>query len=165
MAKKRIFAVSESKDYLNSLRKKSTSHRIKTRLLFLLVKYEPRFKVLDDLSKYLDVSKSSLRHWPKLYDESGLESLLTISNGGKRIEAVPVAIHKGLEEKLRDSSDPLLGYHHAIDWVKSTYGIDLKYNTLRMYMKRHFGTKLKIPRKSHYKKDLKAIKVFKKPAN
>jgi transposase len=165
MAKKRVFTIIESRAYLESLRKKSTSHRIKTRLLFLLVKDEPRFRVLDDLSNYLDVSKASLRRWAKLYDESGLEILLTISNGGKRREVVPFSIHKGLEEQLHNSNDPLLGYHHAIDWVKSTYGVELKYNTLRMYMKRHFGTKLKIPRKSHYKKDEQAIEVFKKPSN
>ncbi len=61
MVKKRIFTVSERKDYLKSLHKKSTSYRIKTHLLFLLVKNEPRFKVLDDLSKYLDVSKANYR--------------------------------------------------------------------------------------------------------
>jgi hypothetical protein len=31
---------------------------------------------------------------------------------------------------------------------------------IREYLKQHFKTKLKLPRKSHYKKDLKAEKAF-----
>ena len=38
----------------------------------------------------------------------------------------------------------------------------MKYNTLRTYLIRHFGTKLRMPRKSHYKKDEQAIEAFKK---
>ncbi|MGY0408373.1 MAG: hypothetical protein ACWIPJ_08480 [Polaribacter sp.] len=36
----------------------------------------------------------------------------------------------------------------------------MKYNTLRTYLIRHFKTKIKVPRKSHYKKDDQAIEAF-----
>jgi hypothetical protein len=49
-----------------------------------------------------------------------------------------------------------------LQWVETQYGKKIKYNTLRTYMKRHFGSKLKVPRKFHYNKDDKAIEVFKK---
>jgi transposase len=54
---------------------------------------------------------------------------------GKRRESVPVSIHKDIEKKL---------------------------NTVRAFMIRNFGTKLKTPRKSHYKKDEVAFDAFKK---
>ncbi|KAA1242140.1 hypothetical protein [Aquimarina sp. RZ0] len=61
------------------------------------------------------LAKQIIAFATKLYDESSLESLLTISNREKRREAIPAAIHKKLEGKLHDSSDPLFGYYHVIE--------------------------------------------------
>jgi transposase len=165
MALLRTFIVKESKDYLETLRKKSKSHRVKTRILFLLLKQSDQITKQSDLALHLNVSESSIRRWAKIYSESGLETMLKISNGGKRRMVVTPDIHIGLEEKLKNSSDPLLGYNDALAWVELHYGMRFKYNTLRTYMKRHFSSKLKIPRKSHYKKEEKAIAVFKKLSN
>ena len=162
MALLRTITVKESTDYLNDLRKTSKSHRVKTRILFLLLKKSKQFTNQKDLSIYLNVSESSLRRWAKVYTDSGLVVMLKISNGGKRRMVITPDIHKGLEAKLQNSSDPLLGYNDALQWVELEYGKRFKYNTLRCYMKRHFGSKLKVPRKSHYKKDDQAVEVFKK---
>jgi hypothetical protein len=75
--------------------------------------------------------------------------MLTISNGGARRNSVPKDVHKGLAKKLYDSDDPLLGYRDAVRWVQENYDLEIKYNTLRTYLFRHFKTKLKEPRKSH----------------
>ena len=157
------FKLKETIQELKDLRRKTKNHRLKTRLLYLIIKDDPRYPTLDSISQQLDVSVSSLRRWRITYQTKGLSHLLTISNGGKRREVVTSDIHKGLEKKVNDSVDPLLGYNHAVEWVKEKYGIVLKYNTLRTYMKRHFKTKLKVPRKSHYKKDDEAVQLFKKP--
>ena len=125
---------------------------------------EDRFKTQEQLAEHLGVSIWSLMRWKNVYTTSGLDKMITISNGGKRREVVTLNIHLGLKNKLQDSNNPLLGYNDAIEWVKNNYGITLKYHTLRSYMKRHFKTKLKIPRKSHYKKDDEAIELFKKPS-
>jgi len=131
----------------------------------LIIKEDTHFKTLESIAEHLDVSVSSLSRWQVIYKQEGLSKLLTISNGGKRREVVTPDIHKGLELKVNDSENPLLGYNHAVEWVKEEFGVVLKYNTLRTYMKRHFKTKLKVPRKSHYKKDDEAVKLFKKPSN
>lgn len=162
MALSRIFTVQESKEELETLRKTTKSHRVKTRILFLLLKQAPKIYSQKDLATYLNVSESSIRRWAKVYSELGLSEMLKISNGGKRRMVITPNIHQGLEVKLKNSSDPLLGYNDALAWVELNYEKRFKYNTLRTYMKRHFGSKLKIPRKSHYKKDDKAIAVFKK---
>lgn len=49
-------------------------------------------------------------------------------------------------------------------WMKTELGIDKEYHAINKYLKRNFGTKLKVGRKSHVKKDDAAIAVFKKPA-
>ncbi|MFT5601590.1 MAG: transposase, partial [Flavobacteriales bacterium] len=54
------------------------------------------------------------------------------------------------------------GYNDAVLWIKQEFGYDLKYHTVRAFMIRNFGTKLKTPRKSHYKKDEVAFEAFKK---
>lgn len=165
MALLRIFTVKESKEDLENLRKTTKSHRVKTRILFLLLKQAHPIDSQKELATYLNVSESSLRRWAKVYSDSGLSAMLKISNGGKRRMVITPDIHKGLEDKLKNSSDPLLGYNDAVAWVELHHGKRFKYNTLRTYMKRHFGSKLKIPRKSHYKKEDKAIAVFKKLSN
>jgi transposase len=162
MASKIKLEIRESKSELELLRKESKSQRKKTRILFLLLKLESRYKSQKALSEYLNVNESTIYRWSKTYKESGLKQLMHIPLGGKRREVVTSLIHKGLKDKLADSENALLGYNDAVNWVEKNYSIRLKYNTLRTYMKRHFGTKLKVPRKSHYKKDEQAIKVFKK---
>lgn len=165
MSKKIDFRLKESISELNSLRKGINNHRIEKRLFFLILKDNPQYKTREDLADYLNVSESTLRVWSKIYINSGLDSLLTISSGGANHVKVSKSIHKALELKLHDSTNPLLGYKEAVKWVKQKFEIDIEYNTLRTYMKRNFGTKLKVPRKSHYKKDEKSIEVFKKLSN
>lgn len=162
MASKTKIDIKESKQELEKLRKSKKTEREKTRILFLLLKLESRFNSQKELSEYLHVSESTLRRWTNSYNEFGLDKLLTIPLGGKRREVITSSIHNALKEKLEDSKNCLLGYNDAVDWVYQHCGVQIKYNTLRTYMKRHFGTKLKVPRKSHYKKDEQAIEAFKK---
>ncbi|MCG8410329.1 MAG: hypothetical protein MI739_03485 [Bacteroidales bacterium] len=80
-------------------------------------------------------------------------------SGGKRRGVISTEIHRSLEKKVNDSRDPFLGYWDAVLWVKKEHDLDVKYNALRIYLIRHFKTKLKAPRKSHYKKDGQAIEA------
>jgi hypothetical protein len=70
--------------------------------------------------------------------------------------------HKLIENKLKDPNNGIRGYNELLDWVKTELLLDLKYITLLKYSERHFGTKIKVARKSHNKKDEKAIELFKK---
>jgi len=154
--------IKESLTELKSLHKKTKNYRQKIRIRNLILTKEKKFKDRETLAKYLGVGASSLYRWTKTYRNSGIEAMLTISNGGKRREVITSSMHQALEEKLNDSSTPLLGYWDAVIWVEEQFGQKIKYQTLRSYMKKNFGTKLKMPRKSHYKKDEQAIEAFKK---
>ena len=83
---------------------------------------------------------------------------------GKPKSLITTEIHEVLEEKLNDSNSPLQGYWDAVMWIKDTKGLIVSYQVLRNYMIKHFKTKLKVPRKSHYKKDEEAIEAFFKTA-
>ncbi len=162
MGKRYEIHIKESLEELHSLRKKAKSHRLKTRLQCLILTKENKFKTREDLAEHIGIGVSSLYRWTKTYSDLGIESMLKISTGGNQRKVVTANVHQGLEKKLHDSTNPLLGYWDAVIWVRNEYKVDLKYQTLRSYMIRHWGTKLKSPRKSHYKKDEQAIEAFKK---
>lgn len=162
MGKRVKIEIKEDLEYLKSLRKKEKNHRLKTRIQSLILTKENKFSRRTDLANHLGIGIASLDRWTKVYKESGLDCMLTISNGGKRRNSIPKEVHEGLAKKVYNSNDPFLGYWDAVLWVKENYQLEIKYNTLRTYLIRNFKTKLKEPRKSHYKKDEQAIEAFKK---
>ena len=162
MGKHAKITITESLIELRGQYNKHKNYRKRLRILSLILTKERKFNTREELAEFLGINPKTLYAWTKVYIEFGLAEMLIISNGGKRREVVPSHIHKDLQAKLNNSTDPLLSYTDAIEWVKKEFDIELKYNTLRTYLIRHFGSKLKTPRKSHYKKDEQAIKVFKK---
>ena len=56
----------------------------------------------------------------------------------------------------------LRGYTELLNWIEQEFGKDVKYNTLLKYCIRKFGSKVKVARKSHVKKDDQAAEAFKK---
>jgi transposase len=162
MARKCTIEVSESIEDLKKLYKRQRNFRIRTRVKSLILLKEKKFKRQTDISNYLGIDYATLKRWFKKYKEYGLASLLKIESGGAKNSCISKDIHKGLEAKLQDPKNPLLGYWDAVLWVHEQYGETINYQTLRSYLIRHFKTKLKHPRKSHYKKDEQAIEAFKK---
>ena len=160
----KYIVISEELEELKNFHRKAKSTSSKARILCLILLKEEKYKNRDELSIFLGVSLSSVNRWVKTYNTSGIEGVLNIHSGGKRREIISEAIHSGLKTKLHDSTDPFLGFYDAVSWVEENYNKKLKYSTLNAYIHRHFGGKLKVPRKSHYKKDEKAVELFKKPS-
>ncbi|NQX80500.1 MAG: hypothetical protein HRT66_00695 [Flavobacteriaceae bacterium] len=69
---KLVFTVSESIKELKYLIKKSTNHRVKTRLLYLIMEDDLMYKRQKVLADFLGISDSSLKRWSKIYAEFGL---------------------------------------------------------------------------------------------
>ena len=154
--------IKESFSELKLAQRKEKNPKKKLRILSLILTKEEKFLRRVDLAKYLGVNITTLNKWTNKYKDSGLKGMLEMKSGGKRREIVPASIHKEIEDKLNDFSTPLQGYNDAVLWIKQEFGYDIKYHTLRAFMIRNFGTKLKVPRKSHYKKDEVAFEAFKK---
>ena len=64
--------------------------------------------------------------------------------------------------KLNDPKNGIRGYTELLEWVNKELFKDMNYITLVKYAERHFGSKIKVARKSHVKKDEEAIATFKK---
>ncbi len=160
MGRKSGLTISESIEYLKGLHLKEKNYRIRTRIMSLILIKESKFKSQIAVSRHLGVDHATVKRWLKQYKEEGLSSLLKLKSGGQRKSVITSIIHQSIERKLNDSENPLLGYWDAVLWIKEQHNLDIKYHALRDYLIRHFKTKLKTPRKSHYKKDAQAIDVF-----
>ena len=69
-------------------------------------------------------------------------------------------IYEVLAERLSQAENCFTSYKEALLWTNETYQTDFKYSWFRKYLIKHFSTKLKVPRKSHIKKDEKAEVAF-----
>lgn len=154
--------IKESISSLEAAFKSSDNFKIRQRIQSLILLKQEKFKRQVDLADYLGVDRSSLKRWIKQYKDTGFNGLITLKSGGNYKGIISESLHEALKEKVNDSQDPLLGYWHAVFWVKENFGQEIHYQTLRSYLIRHFKTKKKHPRKSHYKKDKQALEVFKK---
>uniref|UniRef100_UPI0026273542 winged helix-turn-helix domain-containing protein n=1 Tax=uncultured Nonlabens sp. TaxID=859306 RepID=UPI0026273542 len=79
-------------------------------------------------------------------------------NKGSKI--ITREMHNALSNRVNDPKNPFLGYWDAQNWINEEFDVDIKYQRIREYLIQHFKTKLKTPRKSHYKKDDEAEKAF-----
>lgn len=70
--------------------------------------------------------------------------------------------HASIEKKLKDPKNGLRGYVELLDWIENEFKKQIKYNTLLKYSIKNFGSKVKVARKSHIKKDEEAVSTFKK---
>jgi hypothetical protein len=82
--------------------------------------------------------------------------------GGFKKSVVSKEEHDKIALKLNDPKNGIRGYTELLDWVNKELHKDMKYITLLKYTERHFGSKIKVARKSHVKKDEEAVASFKK---
>jgi len=160
MSKPQDFIITESLIALKNLRKSQKSFSLEKRVLWLIYLKEHKFKTRNELCDYLDINPRTQQRWSKQYKDKGLDYLLTDLPKNRKSKIITSEIHQALEERLNSSEHGFLGYWEAQEWVNKKYDVAIQYHWLHKYLITHFKTKLKSPRKSHYKKDIKAEKAF-----
>lgn len=157
--------VKEEVSYLKSCLKKS-SLLMHPRLKMLICMKEAGEKGISKkaLVAYLGVSDQSIQTWRTSYKTGGLALLLSHKKKGAcgKPSIFSVQEHERLEQKLKDPGNGLSGYVELQAWIAQEFGKEVKYNTVLKYARRHFGTRVKVARKSHVKKDEQAVEDFKK---
>ncbi len=145
---------------LRKLRIKQKSLSKQKRVDCLLCIKTSKFKTRQELANYLSVHIRTQERWLVKYRLHGLDYLLADSSKVRKSKIITQEIHEGLAIKVNSSNAPFLGYWDAQQWVNNQYNVEIKYHWLRQYLIKHFNTKLKSPRKSHYKKDQQAVDAF-----
>lgn len=155
--------IKESVKELSHLRKNS-SDTINKRLLMLIeIKREKNSAISKrDLAKLIGGDPNSITSWKKLYEQKGISGIISDGRLGFKPSVISEEEHKKIEKKLKDPKNGIRGYVELLDWVKTELSKDMKYITLLKYAQRHFGSKIKVARKSHVKKDELAVAAFKK---
>lgn len=160
MGKKVQLQIGESIDYLKKLLVKQKTLKGEKRIKCLLNLKSGKFDTRQELADYLGVHIRTLERWVTNYRGGGVEEMLLDKPKNKQSKIITAAIHEGLKQRVNDSHNPFLGYWDAQNWVQQEFGVEVKYQRIREYLIQHFKTKLKTPRKSHYKKDEEAETAF-----
>ena len=162
MANALKITVKESLKELKLLLKKSPAHHSsKIRMLIEIKKSDQPFSK-NELADRIGVNHNSIQTWRTKYKMGGINSLLKDGRIGFKPSIITEASHKEIELKLNAPEAVFSSYKQLHEWVDKNLIEGINYNTLRHYVKRHFGAKLKVPRKSHIRKDKKAVEAFKK---
>lgn len=161
MGKHISFEVKESCSELRCMIRKESNPKNILRLQSLLHIKERTFTKQTDLANHLGYNVRTMELWLKIYKKEGVKAMLIGYKPRKaKKRKISQEVHRGLSDKLHDSFEGFQSYVEAVAWVKEHYGVSYPYSTLRDYMIDFFGTKIKQPRKSHIKKDLKAQADF-----
>ena len=163
MALPKIIKVKESMSELKMLLKKASpliAPRIRT--IIEIKKHESMGISKISLASLVGVDPNSVQTWRTLYLNKGIDNLLRHSKTGFRPSVFTKDEHTRIEKKLKDPKNGLRGYVELLDWVESEFKKQIKYNTLLKYSIKNFGSKVKVARKSHIKKDEDAVDTFKK---
>lgn len=132
------------------------------RVLIAIKKHEKTGISKRALSDLTGANHNSIVKWRKTYNAKGISSLLVHGRTGFKKSVITSAEHNAIKKKLNDPKNGIRGYVELLEWVKNDLNKDLKYITLLKYVERNFGTKIKVARKSHVKKDPEAVDSFKK---
>jgi transposase len=163
MSKPKPLIVKETQKELVQLRKNSSDTKNKRLLMLIELKKEKGNAISKrDLALRIGVDPNSITAWKRLYEQSGIEGIMSDGRIGFKASIVSSEEHKKIEQKLKDPKNGIRGYVELLDWVKTELSKDMKYITLVKYAERHFESKIKVARKSHVKKDDQAVETFKK---
>jgi transposase len=160
MAKLQTISVKESATELTKLIGNS-SPAIKPRLKMLLA-IANGITATNELTAKAKSNRESIRQWKNIYSQNGIVGLLEDNRGGKRHGAINEKQKIELHKKLSDPKGGFTSYKQAAAWINKTFEVDMNYHAVNMYLKRNFGTKLKVGRKTHIQKDDSAAALFKK---
>jgi len=144
--------IKESLSELKKIRSIQPSLFKQKRVDCLIYLKASKFKTRLALSNYLGVHIRTQERWLVKYQKKGILFMLSDKPKNKPSKIITTEMHQGLATRVKNSEAPFLGYWDAQEWVYQQYGVQIKYHWLRQYLIKHFKTKLKTPRKSHYKK-------------
>ena len=162
MAKPINVIVAEDLNELKSLAKTLPPHtRVRARMLYL-IKHDGIINKFE-LGTALSVSPDTVQRWRTSYRQGGLALLLEDKRGGTRPAQITAEAHNALEQRLSSPTGAFRSYIEAQEWINNEFGLEMEYQAVNKYLKRHFGAKLKVARRSHVDKDPAAPAVFKKP--
>jgi transposase len=160
MSERIVIVIKESKEELQG-KVKGCAYHLRARIKMLLC-LQGGVTTTKGLVGKLKVNKNSIADWKKAYREGGLAGLLQDQRGGNRPSILNTDQKRQLAAKLSNPKESFTSYKAAQQWINETFCLSMNYFVVNQYLKRCFGTKLKVGRKSHVQKEPLAQQAFKK---
>lgn len=163
MALAKQIIVKETEQELKALLRKQPLHlKNKIQMLLVLKKSEVALSK-EALAKILHINHNTAQKWRTKYCNEGIDGLLSDGRIGFKPSIISEELHKAIEERLHSPKNAFTSYVDLIEWITENYIPEgINYQTINSYVKRNFGAKIKVARKSHIKKDEAAVDSFKK---
>ena len=125
--------------------------------MLIEIKHSPTALSKNELAKRVGVNPNSIQTWRTCYQQGGMSALLKDGRIGFKPALLSKVIHQKVAIKLQSPKATFSSYKQLHAWVNSQSKKKIKYNSLRHYVKRHFGVKLKVARKNHIRKNKEAV--------
>lgn len=163
MPKKISTPITEELDYLCKLFSKTREPLKKDRIKTLIFIKSGKYSYLKEISRKIGRQEKTVGIWVQQYTKGGLKSLLEVKSGGNNTRTISNQMISAIAEKLNDSTTTITSYVELKHTLEDELGEPIDYGALYTHCRRKHKSKLKVARKSHYKKDPTAEEVFKKP--
>jgi hypothetical protein len=106
------------------------------------------------------VCPSSVQTWRKSYIDGGIDSLISHRMRGSVSHQFGEEEQMFLAATLSNPKNGIQGYAELKCMMDIRFERNFHYITLLKYCQRNFGTKIKVARKNHVKKDEEAVTSF-----
>lgn len=152
------------KEGLSELKQLQRKHPGKFRPLQMLILLKSNGQLTKmALSGQTGSSDKSIQTWRTQYLQGGVAAVLRERRGGKKKAAITAAAHQQLAARLNNPKEGFRTFTDIQQWLLDEWGIAMRYHAVNKYVKRKFGARPKVGRKSHVQKSAADEAVFKKP--
>lgn len=163
MPKKIDIKIKESLEYLEKEYSKAKGILKKDRIKTLIYVKSNKFQYQSDIGKKLGRAEKTIRGWLQNYEKVGFENLLEVKSGGNNTKTISQKAIEFIDVKLNDEKTTITSYVELKLLLEESLNEKIAYGALYSHCRRNHKSKLKVSRKSHYKKNPDEIEVFKKP--
>lgn len=163
MAAPKYFQIKESVSQIKTMIRNSPpmiSKRLQALLVFKQHEHEGISK--REVAFEIGVNHNSVQAWRKAYIEGGIPLLISHSKKSNVVSVITKEQELIIKEQLENPNNGFVGFTEFLQWFNENQKTDIKYKTFYAFLVRKFNAKVKVARKSHIKKDPKAVDSFKK---
>ena len=161
MPKKINITIKEDVNFLNNSYSRTKSRLQQDRIKTLLYVSTKKYHYQSAIAKKLGRTEKTVRDWLKVYDTKGFDALITVKSGGNNTRTLSDKVIELIDQKVTDATTTITSYIELQLLLEEQTGENITYGALYSHCRRKFKTKLKVARKSHYKKDPNAEAFFK----
>lgn len=162
MPKRINIEILETESVLRNLLRKTSTEMYRARIKTLLMLKLNQVSYQNEIGNKLGYTEKTIRTWLQLYKRDGIEKYLKVNFKTNVKKKISNELADSIFNELNNNETTITSYVELLAILEAKYKVILPYTTLYSHCRRRHKSVLKVARKSHYKKDDKAVEAFKK---